>query len=263
MNKTNWSDLSKYYDYFLNIGFTIKDAEIEASYAQINFGHKAQILVLGCATGRTLEPFLSANLKVIGVDASLEMISKSPAHIRPVLQVADARELPHPGSQFDLVIIATGILDTMDDMDAFLVLKEAVRVCRPSGHISIYTHKFPNFPLLHTLLFVKDSYYFYSRYMNICKFIQSNFIFKGLIKILITLRIINKDLFILNEPIGLRRYFHNRNEEFNWNLGEPFFTRRIRLWSRSNIASLALKFALKPINLLACHDHTIRTVLVK
>ena len=263
MQKTNWCDLSKYYDYFLNIGFTIKDAQIEASYAQINFGNKANILVLGCATGRTLEPFFAANLKVIGVDASFEMISKCPDHIRHALHVADARELPFPRSQFDLVVIATGILDAMDDNDAFLLLKEVTRVCRPSGHISIYTHKFPNFPLIHNLLFIKDSYYYYRRYIMLCKFIQNNFALKRLIKLLLAFHIIHKDFFILNEPVGLRRYFNNRNEEFNWNLVAPFITSRIRLWSRRSIALLAFKFELKPISLLACHDHTIRTILVK
>jgi SAM-dependent methyltransferase len=264
MENINWNYLTSHFEYFIDIGFTVKDAELESSQIISLVGKNARILVIGCATGRTLEPFFSSGLFTIGVDSSPEMLAKSAASQSSFLFAADARNLPFKSGFFDLVIIATGVLDSMDDANAIQVFSEAARVSNASGHIAAYTHRVYTSPVMYKLLFIQGYWLYHRRYMRICELIQKNAFLSYMTLMFSKIPLLQSFSTILQEPVLLRKYFASLGNPFSWNAAQPFFNKRFRLWSLLDISRLTACADLSiAISFPIISNTAVRTLLIK
>jgi SAM-dependent methyltransferase len=97
------------------------------------------VLDLGCAAG-AISDFLSGyGCKTVGVDSEPLAVAKA-RELFPGLEfvVADVAELPFADGSFDKAV-AADLAEHLDDETFRAMLREAARVVRPGGTLSIYT----------------------------------------------------------------------------------------------------------------------------
>jgi cyclopropane fatty-acyl-phospholipid synthase-like methyltransferase len=96
------------------------------------------VLIVGGGQGLLVEQLQKSGHKVDGVELSPQMIKY--AQIRRGLKLieADARRLPFPDQTYNTAIIATGVVDFLDD-DAQIgsIVNEARRVTQASGKVLV------------------------------------------------------------------------------------------------------------------------------
>ncbi len=95
-------------------------------------------LDVACGTGQSTIPLTELAERVIGVDASEEMLAQATAHPRVTYRVALAEELPFGGGEFDLVTVA----QALHWLETHQFRAEVNRVLRASGWFVIYTSWF-------------------------------------------------------------------------------------------------------------------------
>lgn len=99
-------------------------------------GRPSTILELGCGTGRILRPLAALGHLVTGVDESPEML----AHCSDLDTVNARIETLDLGRAFDLVLLASHLLNTDDDAQRGAFLAAASRHLRPHGLVIIQWH---------------------------------------------------------------------------------------------------------------------------
>ncbi len=95
------------------------------------------VLDVGCGTGRWLKLLAARSPKqLIGVDSSLEMVSRAKAKLghSATIQLGDCFALPIAGSSIDIVL-ASFTLSYLESLEGFV--RELRRVIRPGGQIYI------------------------------------------------------------------------------------------------------------------------------
>ena len=95
-------------------------------------------LDVGCGSGLSTVALAEIARRVVGVDASSEMLALAPTDARVSYAVAPAEVLPFGDDAFDL--LTTSQAFHWFDRDGFL--GEARRVLRPGGHLVVYDHYF-------------------------------------------------------------------------------------------------------------------------
>lgn len=105
----------------------------------------ARVLLDGAGTGLDL-PWLPAGVEVTAVDLSPAMLRQAEARARRLgrdvdLQVMDSHRLALPDASFDAVLLHL-ILAVIPDPEA--CIREAARVLRPAGRISIFDKFLPD-----------------------------------------------------------------------------------------------------------------------
>jgi ABC-2 type transport system ATP-binding protein len=94
------------------------------------------VLVVGAGTGILVEHLNRKGHETSGLDLDPEMIRMARANRGLGLVQGDARALPFPDESFNTVIIASGVLDYLEDPDSIrATLDEALRVLRLQGTI--------------------------------------------------------------------------------------------------------------------------------
>jgi cyclopropane fatty-acyl-phospholipid synthase-like methyltransferase len=96
------------------------------------------VLIVGGGQGLLVEQLQKSGHKVDGVELSPQMIKY--AQIRRGLKLieADARKLPFPDRTYNTSIIATGVVDFLDDdAQIGLIVNEARRVTQASGKVLV------------------------------------------------------------------------------------------------------------------------------
>ncbi len=101
--------------------------------------NSSSILDVACGTGKSTEPLINTNLKVIGVDHDPEMIAeaKEQAKINGLdidYMVSDAEHLPFPDEHFNVVTIGTAFHFFMNET----AIIEIKRILKPKGLLFIY-----------------------------------------------------------------------------------------------------------------------------
>jgi len=91
------------------------------------------VLEVGVGTGRIAEPLVAHGVRVVGIDASREMLEHAARKGIPHLVRGVAHHLPFPDRKFDVALFVH-VLHILDDVSA--ALREAARVSR-SGVLAI------------------------------------------------------------------------------------------------------------------------------
>jgi SAM-dependent methyltransferase len=95
-------------------------------------------LDVGCGSGLSTLALAEVARKVVGVDASAEMVALAPPDARVSYAVAPAEVLPFGDGAFDLLTAS----QAFHWFDRPRFLREARRVLRPAGHLVVYDHYF-------------------------------------------------------------------------------------------------------------------------
>ncbi len=96
----------------------------------------ASVLELGVGTGLLAEPLAASGLRVVGVDDSPEMLSYL-ERAEPVLAKIEHLELDE---RFDVVLLASHLVNTADEAERRLFIATAARHCKPGGHVVAEWH---------------------------------------------------------------------------------------------------------------------------
>lgn len=104
-----------------------------------------RVLLMGCGTGQDLD-FLPKGVEVEAVDLSPAMVAKCQMRVDRLgmsvqLDVMNAEQLEFESNQFDVVILHL-VVAVIPDPES--CLREAVRVLKPNGRISIFDKFVPS-----------------------------------------------------------------------------------------------------------------------
>jgi SAM-dependent methyltransferase len=121
-------------------------------------GSLSRAIDVGCGTGLSTTALKQLATSVIGVDASVEMLSLAPTHPEIKYCVASAEALPFRSEAFDLITASNAILW----FDHTRFFSEAERVLRRGGWLVVYdnyftaeTTSFPEFQRWHEQSYLK------------------------------------------------------------------------------------------------------------
>jgi ubiquinone/menaquinone biosynthesis C-methylase UbiE len=131
-----WELIAPFYDYL--IGF-LPQRRRSLALAQIQPGER--VLISGCGTGLDI-PLLPHGIEIDAVDLSPRMIEQArrkSAGLNIRLQTMDAQNLSFPDATFDVVILHLIVAIVPDPLRA---LREAVRVLKPGGRITLFDKYF-------------------------------------------------------------------------------------------------------------------------
>ena len=105
---------------------------------------EASILDVGCAKGYMLYDFkrLMPGATLAGIDVSQYAIDNAHEAVRPVLRVADARDLPFPDDSFDLVISINTVHNLALD-ECKQAIREIERVSKAHSFITMDAYRTP------------------------------------------------------------------------------------------------------------------------
>lgn len=92
---------------------------------------RSSVLELGCGTGRISEPLADLGHIVTGVDSSERMLDKL-VRTRPILSEIESLDLPEV---FDVVLLASTLINTADDDERVHFLLAARRHLQKGGHL--------------------------------------------------------------------------------------------------------------------------------
>jgi ubiquinone/menaquinone biosynthesis C-methylase UbiE len=129
---------ARWYDWIEGIPEVLGVNRLRSSMLQRANG---RVLEVAIGTGKNL-PYYSRGCRIIGVDASREMLSiaqsrASQLHLDVSFLLADAEALPFSERSFDTVV---STLSTCTFPDPVAALQEMGRVCRPEGKILLLEH---------------------------------------------------------------------------------------------------------------------------
>lgn len=115
----------------------VSDAQATADFIG-TFGGGQRILELGIGTGRLARPLLASRHRVVGVDASMDMLERFSSPVESVAIGADMALLPLRSGSFDTVLVATNTLFNLaDDAAQQRCLRECRRVLRLGGRLIV------------------------------------------------------------------------------------------------------------------------------
>lgn len=99
---------------------------------------KSPVLIVGAGQGIIVEQLIKMGFKADGIDLSPEMIRYAKQRRDLDLIQADARNMPFEDNAYQSTIIATGVIDFMDDEDQIaLIINEVKRVTNNPGEVLI------------------------------------------------------------------------------------------------------------------------------
>jgi SAM-dependent methyltransferase len=115
------------------------ELRLEAVRALVEPQTGDRVLDLGCATGAVSHFLSTVGCETVGVDAEPLAIDKA-RELFPGLdfQLANVARLPFEDASFDKAV-AADLVEHLDDETFRAMLREARRVLRPGGTLSIYT----------------------------------------------------------------------------------------------------------------------------
>lgn len=112
---------------------TLARARVEA-LAGVAIGDEERVLLVGAGTGLDL-PLLPEATRAVATDLTPAMLARARLRApRHAFAIADAGRLPFPDAAFDVVLLHFIVTVTGD---AAACLREAARVTRPGGRLSV------------------------------------------------------------------------------------------------------------------------------
>jgi len=135
--KSYWTAWSPYWsyqeDFFLDL-----DAINKLSAFITN-----PVLIIGAGQGLLVEQLRKKNFTVDGIDSEPQMISNAKKRRGLDLIQANARNMPFANNSYKTSVIATGVVDFMDDEEQIkLIINEALRVADHSEKVFVAFYKY-------------------------------------------------------------------------------------------------------------------------
>ncbi len=97
---------------------------------------KSPVLLVGAGLGLVIEQLQARGLQVDGIELSPQMVKYAKKLRNLELIQGDAREMPIKDHTYESSLIATGVIDVMDDLEAIdRIIKETKRVTINKGPI--------------------------------------------------------------------------------------------------------------------------------
>lgn len=109
---------------------------------QVNPNPAEELLDIGCGTGNYRSSF---TCKYSGIDINPDYIQTASANLEGRFRVMDATQLEFENNTFDHVI-SLATLHHLTDDQVMQMVKEAMRVCKPSGRVHILDAVLPVTP---------------------------------------------------------------------------------------------------------------------
>jgi ubiquinone/menaquinone biosynthesis C-methylase UbiE len=104
---------------------------------------RSPVLIVGAGQGLLVEALRQEGFRVEGVDRSPQMVAYAEKRRGIKLVHADASDMPFQDNQFMTTIVATGVIDFMDDTDQVrAIIDEVGRVTDDSGDILVAFYGF-------------------------------------------------------------------------------------------------------------------------
>lgn len=101
------------------------------------------VLIIGAGQGLLVEQLQKQNFTVDGIDSDPEMISCAKKRRGIDLILANAKEMPFANNSYKTSIIATGVVDFIDDEEQIKsIINEAIRVTNDSGKVFVAFYKY-------------------------------------------------------------------------------------------------------------------------
>lgn len=135
-----WSQLVPIADYLLHFGLT-PNITIDIKQQLLSMWQYKHALLLGCSEGEILAVLQQDDsAQWVGIDYAEAMLNLTKNNITVA---ADAAQLPFQNSSVDLIIIATGILDHINNQAAVKILSQCYQVCQSHGRLLVCHHQYP------------------------------------------------------------------------------------------------------------------------
>ena len=99
------------------------------------------VLLVGAGLGLVIEKLQAKGLQVDGIELSLQMVKYAKKLRNLKLIQGDAREMPIKDNTYKSSLIATGVIDVMDDLEGIeRIIEETKRVTIDKGpiHVAFY-----------------------------------------------------------------------------------------------------------------------------
>jgi len=104
---------------------------------------KSPVLIIGAGQGLLVEQLQKNDFTVDGIDSDPQMISYAKERRGLDLVQADASNMPFANDSYKTSIIATGVIDFIDDEEQIkLIIDEALRVTDSSGKVFVAFYKY-------------------------------------------------------------------------------------------------------------------------
>jgi ubiquinone/menaquinone biosynthesis C-methylase UbiE len=102
----------------------------------------SSLLDVGCAKGFMLHDAaeMIPGIKLAGIDISAYAIDNAMEDVRPLVQVADARELPFADKSFD-VVISVNTIHNLERAELAKALREIERVARKGAFVTVDAYR--------------------------------------------------------------------------------------------------------------------------
>ncbi len=132
-----WETWAPYWSYFEDSMLDIEGIQ------KLSIDIVDPVLVIGAGHGLLVEQLLQKGFKVDGVDLSPQMIKCAKERRNIDLICADARKLPFADGSYQTVVVATGVVDFMDDEQQIKdIVTEARRVTVANGKTLLAFYRF-------------------------------------------------------------------------------------------------------------------------
>jgi 2-polyprenyl-3-methyl-5-hydroxy-6-metoxy-1,4-benzoquinol methylase len=107
-----------------------------------NLDSSSSLLDVGCAKGFMIHDLMKGipGVKVQGIDISEYAISNAMDNVKPLVQVANAVNLPFPEDSFD-VVISINTIHNLNKTECALALKEIERVSKGKSFITVDAYR--------------------------------------------------------------------------------------------------------------------------
>lgn len=103
---------------------------------------KEPVLVIGAGQGLLVEELQKSGLKVDGIDAERQMVAFAKKRRNLEIILANGNEMPFADNAYQTSIIATGVIDFLDDEEQIQsILNETIRITDNSGKVLIAFNK--------------------------------------------------------------------------------------------------------------------------
>lgn len=103
---------------------------------------ESSVLDVGCAKGFMLYDLarLVPGIRIAGIDVSAYAIANAKPEVSPLLQVADARNLPFEDNSFD-VVISINTIHNLNLTDCAIALREIERVSKHGAFVTVDAYR--------------------------------------------------------------------------------------------------------------------------
>ena len=111
-------------------------------YDEYGLEPTSAVLQVGCEKGFLLHDFIDQypRMKVCGTDISEYAVANSMERVKPFIKEVPFTQLPHGDGEFDLVM-AIGVVYTLNLADAIQALKEIERVSKGSSFVTLAAYR--------------------------------------------------------------------------------------------------------------------------